>query len=651
MAAVVVSVTMRSYKSYFVLILIPYLFLIFMFHTQLQLYDANTLSIANAEGGKLDSSEFAAQSYHVRSLRIKNASFLEDPYRGIRGRRRGNQHRFGAKVNLSHDVVVQGHQTIYYRSANGLGPMEDSQRGHIKVVRHHSNDPDIRFISQQEAKQQWPQPRKPPAAPPGVGGQQMGFLRHNIPKMVMNTSHLLYSLMENAGVHPNAGSVYSDAQWPHCELQGSDPNAQPTEPQLILQNRVSGSTPPLTTPRLPPVTNLRFQSILGNFIYTAFYDNRQPGPVYLRVVALLKKGSKPALFCHFPSDGTGGSEPARVDRHVQTTMLTLYEMCENHAKDYGGWILTCEVPSNLRPSPCEVSVSLHSAYNPRATGNIRVPIMRLRNTPAKKLDFGICVPPLFGYIPSTTLIEFIELTKILGAQHFMFYAHQIPREIQKVLRYYESIGVATVVHWDLPVTDKAIWYHGQLLAINDCLYRSMHKFKYVAFNDIDEFIVPHRHGNWTDMMRHIETSLTGDNKTYSGYSFQSAFFDPLLESSSRVLYDLESDLRTKSFSKVRTKVMVNVEKIHELGIHHISKPVDETHRPLYIEPDIAFLHHYRKCVTDFDPRMNCQVFARDESLSRYIPTLRHNVHQTMWILKEAEKQSHNGDYMMNRGRT
>lgn len=652
MAAVGISVNLRSYKSYFILILIPYLFLIFMFHTQLQLYDSESLRAVKLDvGGGLDRSDFAAQSYHVRSLRIKNASVPEETYQ-IQGQRFASHRRFGQQINVSHDVVVQGKQVIYYREAE-RDDQQAHHKGHVRLNQEmdsRDSKGQVRSAQKITADKRGPGLKASSRGGGGAGQQKRITLGQSPPFIGMNASEMVQSLMMQAGMQSNKEGLYFQAQWPHC-ARHNQLEDESIEYRLSLHEAHHASPTPPRIPFLPKIETLPFQTLMGHYFYTAFYDEREPESAYLRLIVLLKKGVRPALFCHFLSSNTPGHvHPAKPDK-VYTSMLTYYEMCENHAKDYGGWILTCEVPSTLEPSPCEVTVSLHSVYNPKQSGNIRIPIMLLKNPAVQKADFGICVPPLFGYIPSTTLIEFVELTKILGAQHFMFYAHQIPREIQKVLRYYERIGVATVIPWDLPVKDKAIWYHGQLLAINDCLYRSMHKFNYVAFNDIDEFIVPHKHSNWSDMMRYIETTLTRTGIDYSGYSFQSAFFDPLLESSSRVLYDLESDLRTKSFSKVRTKVMTRVDRIHELGIHHISKPLVDTYKTLYIEPEVAFLHHYRKCVTDFDPRMNCQVFARDESLSRYIPTLRHNVHQTMWILKEAEKDGRGLDFFPRRGQT
>jgi hypothetical protein len=54
-------------------------------------------------------------------------------------------------------------------------------------------------------------------------------------------------------------------------------------------------------------------------------------------------------------------------------------------------------------------------------------------------------------------------------------------------------GWVTVLPWQLPgaMSAASIWYHGQLVTNNDCLYRTMPLSKYTAFHDIDEFIVPH----------------------------------------------------------------------------------------------------------------------------------------------------------------
>ncbi len=114
----------------------------------------------------------------------------------------------------------------------------------------------------------------------------------------------------------------------------------------------------------------------------------------------------------------------------------------------------------------------------------------------------------------------------------------------------------------------------------------------------------------------------------------------MINGNNNVLYDLESDLRTKSISNVRTKVMVRPQRIFELGIHHISRPLLSIFATDTVHPKVAFIHHYRKCMMDFDPHMKCNVYARDERLSRYILALQQNVHKTLWDLKERDRLGH-----------
>ena len=216
-------------------------------------------------------------------------------------------------------------------------------------------------------------------------------------------------------------------------------------------------------------------------------------------------------------------------------------MCENHGRRYGGWILSTTFVGEL--PPCSVVVATHDADDDAVP--VRLPVFRmsadgwsrveneedeedgfwsisgaslLRGLTARRTvdaeateqrrrrEFAVCVPPLYGEITPATLVQFVELTRLLGAQHFVFYvSSSVPAVLRRVLARYESDGVATAVAWHLPavVGPPAVWNNGQLLAANDCLYRTAHAFRYVAFNDVDEYIVPHSASNWSTMIAQL----------------------------------------------------------------------------------------------------------------------------------------------------
>lgn len=396
-----------------------------------------------------------------------------------------------------------------------------------------------------------------------------------------------------------------------------------------------------------------FQPVPEGFVYSAYLDDRIEKKPAIRIIALLKKLQKKndirsALYCHVPraeevrSPSNSYSSSTFQFRNYSAFSVSVpvrfYEMCENHGKDFGGWILSCELPRTVSPPPCSVYVSdKEFLSSPAETEVVRLTVLRTRPD-RKSVDagfpvnsdgrIGVCIPPLFGRFTARILTDFIELTRILGADHLFFYVPQpLPAEVRLVLNRYARLGVVTAVPWSVPTVDTAIWYNGQLLSINDCLYRSMHAFKYVSFNDLDEFVVPHRHSNWTEMLDALRLlrlpEVQRTSPVHCGYSFKSAFFDPLAGNGPvtghRVDYELESNLRTRAFSRVRNKLIVIPVLIFELGIHHMSRPVEVGGCSIIkVEPEVAFLHHYRECTTSFDGQMNCLALCQDDSMATFL---------------------------------
>ena len=173
-----------------------------------------------------------------------------------------------------------------------------------------------------------------------------------------------------------------------------------------------------------------------------------------------------------------------------------------------------------------------------------------------------------------------------------------------------------VIDWRLPepVTNN-IWYNGQSLAIQDCLYRQMVSSRYVLFSDLDEFLVPHGRQltNWTDLVRTLERPRS------CGFQFHSAFFDPGAQPPAGLgrpdLLTMRATQRSRHYSTVRTKCMVRTYEIFEAGIHHVSKPIWAHLTVDRVSTDVALLHHYRKCHSMYG--MNCEGVVEDDTARRY----------------------------------
>merc|ERR1712203_1091113 len=65
----------------------------------------------------------------------------------------------------------------------------------------------------------------------------------------------------------------------------------------------------------------------------------------------------------------------------------------------------------------------------------------------------------------------------------------------------------------------------ELIPYNDCLYRNMYRYEYVALLDIDEVIMPIKHNNWAEMMEEVvKASLKVKNETRASWNFRNVYF-------------------------------------------------------------------------------------------------------------------------------
>jgi len=222
---------------------------------------------------------------------------------------------------------------------------------------------------------------------------------------------------------------------------------------------------------------------------------------------------------------------------------------------------------------------------------------------------------------------YVQLTFLLGADHVVIYDSNTAPTTQAVVYYYaarcrgQRRCRVDIIDWRLPeAVASAMWYHGQSLAIQDCLYRQMASSQYVIFNDIDEFLVPHGHQltNWTHLVAALDRPLS------CAFQFASAFFQPAampasVDNKHADLMTMRSTERSQHFSSIRTKCMVRPYDVFEAGIHHISKPIWAHLTVNRVDTEVAFLHHYRKCVALYG--MNCAGTVDDRTIRRYFDDL------------------------------
>ena len=148
------------------------------------------------------------------------------------------------------------------------------------------------------------------------------------------------------------------------------------------------------------------------------------------------------------------------------------------------------------------------------------------------------------------------------------------------------------------------------------------RYKYLVFNDLDEYLIPHSTNTWEAMMTNI------DKEGASGYCAQSAYFPPEVTESLRTLHSFK---RTETINTKHIKCIIRPERVFDMGSEGINKAYDENWPMTVIDPEIALVHHYKWCNADWDFH-NCLDFVTDECVSRYEVQLRENFRSTALIL-------------------
>ncbi|XP_037074156.1 uncharacterized protein LOC119095434 [Pollicipes pollicipes] len=331
------------------------------------------------------------------------------------------------------------------------------------------------------------------------------------------------------------------------------------------------------------------------FVFSAYFERRMR-PRFVRVIATgrvhLPSTLRP-LYCrlHFSN---GSEATVRAQHRV---------IKENWGLAYTARFVLCPTDE----PPRAVSLFEKSAD----LGSRPVTVQDVQPSAARLGRFAVCVKPFhYEYNRAVWLVEFIEFHRLLGVSRFIFYNHTVGPDVERVLRFYQSRDLVTVLPWHIALrSQKEVRTENMFAALNDCLYRTMYRYSYTALVDVDEYIVPRQHADYGQLF-----DLLGGRgrETYGSYIFQNCFFylywendtavaerlhlSPQQESQFPYLISLYKTRRVRTPHRFysRSKYLVVPERVVEAGNHQVWEHAPGF-RSMNVGEHFGLVHHFRIC--------------------------------------------------------
>jgi len=277
------------------------------------------------------------------------------------------------------------------------------------------------------------------------------------------------------------------------------------------------------------------------YLYGAYLDvrkNNRLGPT-VRILGMINRlEPQVKTYCQFWFNNT--REP--VISKVLEYKYIWYRKWGNYKPGiFQPYMLACQLPKT-HWDKVPLSVSVVENICDTATNNLKVIYNKLPENETKKKEFAVCVKGLDFPTDdlSVRLIEWIELLHLLGADKIFLYNLEVHPNVTKVLNYYEKKGYVDLTPISLPgyQPNVKVLQHlylksktnnkrqNELIPYNDCLYRNIYRYDYIALLDIDEVIMPiDGLDNWSDLMAKVkELSYKIKHEDRASYNFRNVYF-------------------------------------------------------------------------------------------------------------------------------
>nr|XP_046269099.1 glycosyltransferase family 92 protein F13G3.3-like isoform X2 [Scatophagus argus] len=267
----------------------------------------------------------------------------------------------------------------------------------------------------------------------------------------------------------------------------------------------------------------------------------------------------------------------------------------------------CPIPQNCKAT----HVSLQTQQDRVEVFNQTwLPIRNQKGKEEKMFDFTVCVSNLFGeYNNVLQFAQTLEMYRLLGVDRVVIYNTSCGPDLERLLQGYSQEGFVEMVPWPIDkhlnpsrgwlfsMSGGDVHYFGQLATLNECIYRSMDRSRYVLLNDIDEIIMPYHHNNLKLLMETLQQQHpnTGvfliENHAYPKKPFEESKMGPLPQWKGVPGFNiLERIYREEPDRSIYHphKLIVQPRSVEQTSVHEVLKTFDKIFK---VPPDVCRVIH------------------------------------------------------------
>ncbi|XP_035024191.2 beta-1,4-galactosyltransferase galt-1 [Hippoglossus stenolepis] len=267
-----------------------------------------------------------------------------------------------------------------------------------------------------------------------------------------------------------------------------------------------------------------------HLLVSAFMDQRVQG-FDIRIIGLFRIDSIQPLHCCFCCAGFLSI----------TTPVNILQHPEIFGFPFVTTDVMCPIPENCNTTHVTLLTQPESGI---ALKQIWLPIRnrkRSENEEEKlQFNFTVCISSLFGdYNNVLQVAQTLEMYRLLGVGRVVIYNTSCGPELERLLQIYSQDGFLEIVPWPIHqhLNPSKGWlfsehrgdvhYFGQLATLNECIYRSMERSRYVLLNDIDEIAMPYQHDNLMSLMNMLQEQHPNTGVfLIKNYIFPKKHFEP-----------------------------------------------------------------------------------------------------------------------------